>query len=256
MDPLKGIERAFTTHVGPDAVERLMATVTPLPVILIAGDQLTGKSTQARMLAGHFSGVCRSVGGLFREAAARRGISVAEQARRLLTERGIDVEIDYATCEWIGGAGLDGSMAVIEGRQPGWLGGFMASLGKENIARLYFRCSRREQAVRFLKRELGEDACRLARDTLPPGEPETLEVLCEAVTALKLEGAADAAAQLRDNTHRDEDDRQRYLELYGFDYRDTDGYDLVVDTDGKGPGEVRDEILQRLAQLAPLWATL
>ena len=43
MDPLKGIERAFTTHVGPDAVERLMATVTPLPVILIAGDQLTGK---------------------------------------------------------------------------------------------------------------------------------------------------------------------------------------------------------------------
>ncbi len=38
MDPLKGIERTFTTHVGPDAVERLMATVTPLPVILIAGD--------------------------------------------------------------------------------------------------------------------------------------------------------------------------------------------------------------------------
>ena len=37
MDPLKGIERAFTTHIGPDAVERLMATVTPLPVILIAG---------------------------------------------------------------------------------------------------------------------------------------------------------------------------------------------------------------------------
>ncbi|MEO2236876.1 MAG: hypothetical protein ABGW95_01330, partial [Candidatus Poseidoniia archaeon] len=168
MDPLKGIERAFTTHVGPDAVERLRAAVTPLPVILIAGDQLTGKSTQARMLAGHYSGVCRSVGGLFREAAARRGISVAEQARRLLTERGIDVEIDYATCEWIGGAGLDGSMAVIEGRQPGWLGGFMASLGKENIARLYFRCSRREQAVRFLKRELGADAGRLARDAPPP----------------------------------------------------------------------------------------
>ena len=256
MDPLKGIERAFTTHVGQDAVERLMATVTPLPVILIAGDQLTGKSTQARMLAGHYSGVCRSVGGLFREAAARRGISVAEQARRLLTERGIDVEIDYATCEWIGGAGLDGSMAVIEGRQPGWLGGFMASLGKENIARLYFRCSRREQAVRFLKRELGEDASRLARDTLPSSEPETLAALAEAVAALKLEGAADVAAQLRDNTRRDDDDRQRYLELYGFDYRDPAGYDLIVDTDGKQPPDVRDEILQQLAQLEPLWATL
>ncbi len=114
MDPLKGIERTFTTHIGPDAVKRLMATITPLPVILIAGDQLTGKSTQARTLAGHFNGVYRSVGELFREAAARRGISIAEQARRLLTERGLDVEIDYATCEWIGGAGLDSSMAVIE----------------------------------------------------------------------------------------------------------------------------------------------
>ena len=147
-------------------------------------------------------------------------------------------------------------MAVIEGRQPGWLGGFMSSLGKENMARLYFRCSRREQAVRFLKRELGEDAGRLARDTLPPGEPESLAALAEAVAALKLEGATDAAAQLRDNTRRDEDDRQRYLELYGFDYRDPAGYDLIVDTDGKQPPDVRDEILQRLAQLAPLWATL
>ena len=256
MDPLKGIERAFTTHIGTDAVAQLLTTVTPLPVILIAGDQLTGKSTLARTLAGHFSGVYRSVGGLFREEAARRGISVAEQARRLLTERGIDVEIDYATCEWIGGAGLDSSMAIIEGWQPGWLGVFMSSLGKGNMARLYFHCSRREQVLRFLKRELGKDACQLARDTLPPSEPETLDGLCEAVGALELEGAADAAAQLRDNARRDEDDRQRYLELYGFDYQDTDGYDLVVDTDGKGPGEVRDEILQRLAQLAPLWATL
>ena len=256
MDPLKGIERTFTTHIGSDAVKHLMATITPLPVILIAGDQLTGKSTQARTLAGHFNGVYRSVGELFREAAAQRGISVAEQARRLLTERGLDVEIDYATCEWIGGAGLDSSMAVIEGRQPGWLGMFMSSLGKGNMARLYFHCSRREQVLRFLKRELGEDAYRLARDTLPPGEPETLEVLCEAVAALKLDGATDAAMQLRDNARRDEDDRQRYLELYGFDYRDTNGYDLAVDTDGKGPADVRDEILQWLAQLAPLWATL
>ena len=68
--------------------------------------------------------------------------------------------------------------------------------------------------------------------------------------------AADAAAQLRDNTHRDEDDRQRYLELYGFDYRDPAGYDLIIDTDGKQPPEVRDEILRQLAQLEPLWATL
>ena len=110
--------------------------------------------------------------------------------------------------------------------------------------------------MRFLKRELGEDASRLARDTLPSSEPETLAALAEAVAALKLEGAADVAAQLRDNTRRDDDDRQRYLELYGFDYRDPAGYDLIVDTDGKQPPDVRDEILRQLAQLEPLWATL
>ena len=32
-----------------------------------------------------------SVGNLFREVAAKRGISVAEQAKLLLTERGIDL---------------------------------------------------------------------------------------------------------------------------------------------------------------------
>ena len=39
-------------------------------MILIAGDQLTGKST-AKNLANYFSGTFHSVGNLFREVAAR-----------------------------------------------------------------------------------------------------------------------------------------------------------------------------------------
>ena len=72
-------------------------------MILIAGDQLTGKSTQAKNLANYYQGTFYSVGNLFREVAAQRGITVAEQAKLLLTERGIDVEIDYKTCEMISG---------------------------------------------------------------------------------------------------------------------------------------------------------
>ena len=109
-------------------------------MILIAGDQLTGKSTQAKNLADFFNGSFHSVGALFREAAKNRGITVAEQAKLLLVERGIDVEIDYKTCQVITGADIDSSLGVVEGRQPAYMGNFMASLGKKNLIRLYLQC--------------------------------------------------------------------------------------------------------------------
>ena len=107
-------------------------------MILIAGAQLTGKSTQAKNLAEYFDGEFYSVGSLFRQAAKERGITVAEQARLLLVERGIDVEIDYKTCQMISGSSTNSSLGVVEGRQPAYMGSFMASFGKKNIVRLYF----------------------------------------------------------------------------------------------------------------------
>ena len=103
MDYISGIEAAFRKYIGENSIEELKSAITKKPMILIAGDQLTGKSTQAESLAEHFGGAFRSVGMLFREAAANRGITVAEQARLLLTERGIDVDIDYKTCQMIAG---------------------------------------------------------------------------------------------------------------------------------------------------------
>ena len=116
------------------------------------------KSTQPKNLSKYFSGTFHSVGNLFREVAAKRGITVAEQAKLLLTERGIDVEIDYKTCEMISGENISTNLGVIEGRQPAYMGSFMENLGKKNIVRIYFQCSIRDQALRFLRREIGEDA--------------------------------------------------------------------------------------------------
>ena len=95
MEYIDGIDTAFKKYIGPDSVEKLRSSINQKPMILIAGDQLTGKSTQAKNLSKYFSGTFHSVGNLFREVAAKRGITVAEQAKLLLTERGIDVEIDY-----------------------------------------------------------------------------------------------------------------------------------------------------------------
>ena len=121
MDYISGIGTAFKTYIGESSIDKLKSAITSKPMILIAGDQLTGKSTQAQRLAKHFGGDFRSVGMLFREVASDRGITVAEQARLLLTERGIDVDIDYKTCQMIAGSQIKSDLAVIEGRQPSYM---------------------------------------------------------------------------------------------------------------------------------------
>ncbi len=50
--------------------------------------------------------------------------------------------------------------------------------------------------------------------------------------------SAVAATQAREKSEWD-----RYFEIYGIDLRDTDGYDLVVDTSDKAPDEIADAVV-------------
>ena len=74
MDYISGIESAFKKYIGEESIEDLKKSITDKPMILIAGDQLTGKSTQAKRLADDLGGSFHSVGALFREAAKKRNI--------------------------------------------------------------------------------------------------------------------------------------------------------------------------------------
>tara|TARA_B100000029_G_scaffold104250_1_gene94780 strand:+ start:5740 stop:6504 length:765 start_codon:yes stop_codon:yes gene_type:complete len=246
VDYISGIEAAFSKYIGESSIDSLRKAITEKSMILIAGDQLTGKSTQAQKLAEYFGGDFRSVGMLFREAASDRGITVAEQARLLLTERGIDVEIDYKTCQMIAGNTIQSKLAVIEGRQPAYMGSFMASLGKKNIVRLYFQCSIREQALRFLRREFGEAAYQIGKAQVPKNDYDNLESLKSEIENLELDGSSAVIDQFMANQNRDEDDKHRYSGLYGFDYGNLEGYDIVMNTNEKEPDEVFDEVLKEL----------
>ena len=217
-------------------------------MILIAGDQLTGKSTQAKNLADFFNGSFHSVGALFRDAAKNRGITVAEQAKLLLVERGIDVEIDYKTCQVITGADIDSSLGVVEGRQPAYMGSFMASLGKKNLIRLYLQCSIREQALRFLRREVSEDAYLVGKEQIPEKDYKNLESLNAVIETLDLVQGEEVMSEFVENQSRDEDDRHRYSGLYGFDYGNLEGYDIVLNTNDKEPNTVFQEILEKLEE--------
>ncbi|MFL2941773.1 MAG: hypothetical protein ACJZ2N_03120 [Candidatus Poseidoniales archaeon] len=246
MDYLSGIESAFKTYIGADSIDKLVSHISDKPMILIAGDQLTGKSTQAKRLADYFSGDFHSVGMLFRQSASDRGITVAQQARLLLTERGIDVEIDYKTCEMIAGDEIISNLGVIEGRQPAYMGNFMASLGKKDLIRIYFRCSIREQALRFLRREVGEEAYQIGKTSIPDKDYATLEELDIEIKSLNLVGKQKVMQSFVENQNRDQDDRHRYSELYGFDYGDLQGYDFVIDTSDKEVDEVFFEVVGKL----------
>ena len=248
MDYISGIESAFKTYIGENSIERLIEMISNKPMILIAGDQLTGKSTQAKDLAQYFEGDFCSVGMLFRQSALKRGITVAEQARLLLTERGIDVEIDYKTCQMIAGYQISSKLGVIEGRQPAYMGSFMANLGKKNIVRLYFQCSIREQALRFLRREVGEEAYQAGRNNIPDKLYNNLEELNSEINALKLIDKEQIMREFIENQNRDQDDRHRYSGLYGFDYGNLEGYDIVMDTNNKEPKIVFDEAIAKLKE--------
>ena len=49
-----------------------------------------------------------------------------------------------------------------------------------------------------------------------------------------------------ENQNRDQDDRHRYSRLYGFDYGNLEGYDIVMDTNNKEPKIVFDEVIAKL----------
>jgi len=246
VDYISGIESAFKTYIGENSIELLREDITNKPMILIAGDQLTGKSTQAKCLADYFGGSFYSVGSLFRQAAKDRGITVAEQARLLLVERGIDVDIDYKTCQMITGAKINSNLGVIEGRQPAYMGSFMESLGKKNLVRLYFKCSIRDQALRFLRREAGEVAYSIGKNQIPRENYDTLESLETEIKLLDIKNKQKIISDFIENQNRDEDDRRRYSGLYGFDYGDLEGYDIVLDTNDKEPETVFEDVVKEL----------
>jgi len=246
VEYILGIEKAFKEYISLDSINKLREKITDKPMILIAGDQLTGKSTQAKNLAEYYRGTFYSVGNLFREVAAKRGITVAEQAKLLLTERGIDVEIDYKTCEMISGNSIDTHIGVIEGRQPAYMGSFMQELGKRNLVRIYFQCSIREQALRFLRREIGEVAYQKGLENVPDIEYSTLESLQDEISNLELSESHEVIQKFVENQSRDEDDRDRYSSLYGFDYGNLEGYDIVVNTTNKEAKSVFKEVVRDL----------
>lgn len=133
------------------------------------------------------------------------------------------VRIEYSLAVLIA-SGLASNRLWVEGRQPAVIGRYIQSLtDKKNLHSIYLSCSIREQAVRFIEREISHAAGLIASEKLPHREYKSLSDIADDVSRLPIPGISRITAMFQDNEKRDEMDRSRYQELYGkhpaLDYR-------------------------------------
>ena len=159
-------------------------------IISIGGNQGSGKSTLAKHLAEALGWPHYYMGGMRREAATKRGMTLAEYNKLGETDPRTDLEID----EYQKKLGETEDNFIIEGRTS-WH--FIPQSLK-----LYLDVTDEEGARRiFFSNRIGED--------------NSVKTLDDALISIKT---------------RKNSDRKRYLQFFGIDTYDLKNYDYVIDT--------------------------
>lgn len=244
-DGMSGLDAAFARVIGASWRAELVASFALRPVVLVAGDQLTGKSVAAAALAERLGGVAASSGSVVRQMAVERGLSVEEMSRGLAREPDIDVRIDYRAAGLIAAGGA----AVFESRLAGHLGQRLRTLGRQRLATVYLSCAPRERALRYLYRELRPEVRARLEPVFIVDEQADFATCLSSLEGLGDRDVAEALPRLRQAARRDDEDRARLLALYGVDYCDRTVFDLVVDTTRRRPEQTVERVLEALPAL-------
>ena len=120
----------------------------------MAGDQLTGKSTAARIIGKELLCKVGGTGGLVREMAANAEIPVEEMSLRLKDDPDSDVKLDFGAARSIATV----TVGVFEARLAGYLRSWLRRLGRKNLFSTYLHCPPLEQALRYVDREISPEA--------------------------------------------------------------------------------------------------
>ncbi len=171
-------------------------------IISIGGNQGSGKSTLAKKLSETLGWPRYYIGGLRREAAAKRGLTLAEYNKLGETDPSTDIEVD----EYQKKLGETEDNFIIEGRTS-WH--FIP-----HSLKLYIDVSDEVGAKRiFMANREGED--------------KSMNTYEDVLTSVK---------------ERKASDRKRYLQFFGIDTYDLKNYDFVIDTDNMTPEQVFNEV--------------
>lgn len=179
---------------------------TKIMIISLSGGPGSGKSTIAQMLADKFGWPRYYMGGLRREAAKKRGMTLAEYNQLGETDPNTDQEVDYYQRD----LGQSDDNFIIEGRTSWYF--------IPHSLKIYLDVEKEAGAKRIYsnlqhKNERNEDR----------GLNSWQDVLDSNVNRLKSDG-------------------ERYQKYYSIDVYDKNNYDFYLDTTNLTPEEVFEEV--------------
>jgi cytidylate kinase len=232
---------AFLRLKGPTALSDLQASFSETLLVTFGGDQLTGKSTQAKGLAALLKGTAGSTGSIMRKLAADAGYKpedIGEFAKELQKDPSTDVDLDYRALQLM----AKGAVTTFESRLAGHLGDMLRQLGRKNVVSVYLKCAPKELALRYVAREVSLEARARIEPLLNVPASASFTDALEALGKIDDADAKAVAKKAQDIAGRDVTDLARLKALYGVNYQDTSSFDLVVETTGKTPEAIQQEI--------------
>ncbi len=169
-------------------------------IITISGSPGSGKSTIAKMLVNRLGYERVYAGGIMRDTARERGLTLEQFMKYLACDTTLEKEIDYKVRDKAYALEKTGKDVLVEGRVH-------YHLIPESL-KIYIKVDVREGARRILN-DLQDTQASADRNQ-------------EIVSTIE--------EMVRLNTQREETDALRYRCLYGIDHRVESQYDLVIDT--------------------------
>lgn len=187
-------------------------------IITISGTPGSGKSTVAKILANRFNCKRIYVGGLRRELARKKGITLEELNVYAQTHPETDVDVDKEVAAQARELDQQGKDVIVEGRSQ-------YHFLPESI-KIYIKVDPEEGARRIWK-DLQEQETKQSRNE---GNIASFEQMKKSIT------------------EREEEDAKRYAKYYGIDHRKESQYDLVIDTTHISAEEAVRKVIQYLNQ--------
>ena len=182
-------------------------------IITISGTPGSGKSTIAKILVNKLNAERIYVGGIRRELAREKGMSLPELNEYAKTHPETDVDVDKKAAEQARKLHKSTKDVIVEGR-------VQFHFLPESV-KLFIKVSPEEGARRIWK-ELQNAAAQKQRN----------------------EGKIESFAAMKKRIYeREDEDAARYQKYYGFDHRDESQYDFVLDTTNISAQEAAEKVL-------------
>ncbi len=183
-------------------------------IITISGTPGSGKSTVAQILAKQLRAERIYIGGILRDLARKKGMTLEELTQYAQSHPEIDQEADQETRDQARQLAQKGKDVLVEGRVQFF---FLPESVK------VFMKVNPEEAARRIWKDLQDKDKRGARNE-------------EVVASIK---------KVQEKIiKREEEDAKRYKKLYGLDHRDESQYDAVIDTTKITATEAAERIMK------------